>query len=83
MAEDPRPNSVGPHVGRLVGVHAFSQLMNNPLLAPEIYGPQTFSERGMQIIEQTDSLAAVVRRNVPRDSHPPLVTLTRADWRHN
>jgi len=83
MAEDTRRNSVlGPLVGRLVGVHAFSQLMTNPLLAPEIYGPQTFSERGLQIIEQTDSLAAVVRRNVPRSSRPPLVTLTRTDWRH-
>jgi prostaglandin-endoperoxide synthase 2 len=84
MAEDPRRNSVlGPLVGRLVGLHAFSQLMTNPLFAPEIYGPQTFSERGMQIIRQTGSLSAMVRRNVTREENrTPLVTLTRADWRH-
>ncbi|MDQ3675455.1 MAG: heme peroxidase, partial [Actinomycetota bacterium] len=35
FAEDRRPNSVLPSmVGRLVGLHAFSQLMTNPLLAP-------------------------------------------------
>ena len=80
MAEDTRKNSVlAPLVGRLVGLQAFSQLMTNPLLAPEIYGPQTFSERGMQIIEQTKSLADVVHRNV---GGKPLVTMTRADWRH-
>jgi prostaglandin-endoperoxide synthase 2 len=84
MAEDPRPNSVlAPLVGRLVGLHAFSQLMTNPLLAPEIYGPQTFSERGMQIIAQTDSLGAVVRRNVSGANGRPLVAMTRADWRHS
>jgi prostaglandin-endoperoxide synthase 2 len=85
MAEDPRPDSVlGPLVGRLVGLHAFSQLMTNPLFAPQIYGPQTFSERGMQIIAQTDSLATMVRRNVTKDQGAtPLVALTRTDWRHS
>jgi prostaglandin-endoperoxide synthase 2 len=85
MAEDPRPNSVlAPLVGRLVGLHAFSQLMTNPLFAPEIYGPQTFSERGMQIIRETDSLSAMVRRNVTQErGAAPLVALTRTDWRHS
>jgi prostaglandin-endoperoxide synthase 2 len=83
MAEDTRPNSVlAPLVGRLVGLHAFSQLMTNPLFAPEIYGPQTFSERGMQIIAETDSLGAVVRRNVSGRNGRPLVAMTRTDWRH-
>ncbi len=85
MAEDPRPNSVlGPLVGRLVGLHAFSQLMTNPLFAPEIYGPQTFSARGMQIIEQTGSLSDLVARNIAAEgSDAPLVALTRTDWRHS
>jgi len=85
MAEDPRPNSVlGPLVGRLVGLHAFSQLMTNPLFAPEIYGPQTFSERGMQIIKETRSLSEMVRRNVAAEGGgTPLVALTRTDWRHS
>jgi len=85
MAEDARPNSVlGPLVGRLVGLHAFSQLMTNPLFAPEIYGPQTFSERGMQIIKETRSLSEMVQRNVAAEGGgTPLVALTRTDWRHS
>jgi len=85
MAEDPRPNSVlGPLVGRLVGLHAFSQLMTNPLFAPEIYGPQTFSDRGMQIIQQTGSLSDMVQRNIAAEgADAPLVALTRTDWRHS
>ena len=84
MAEDARPNSVlAQLVGRLVGVHAFSQLMTNPLLAPEIYRSETFSERGMEIIKETDSLATLVHRNIPRATRRPLVTMTRTDWRHS
>jgi heme peroxidase len=82
FAEDGRPNSVlPPLIGRLVGLHAFSQLLTNPLFAPEIYNQQTFSRRGMQIIAQTRSLGDVVRRNIPAGTRMPLVALTRADWK--
>jgi prostaglandin-endoperoxide synthase 2 len=82
FAEDPRPNSVlPPLIGRLVGLHAFSQLMTNPLFAPEIYNTETFSRRGAEIIDETKSLADIVRRNIPRGSPMPAVRLTRAEWR--
>ena len=81
FAEDRRRNSVlPPLIGRLVGLHAFSQLLTNPLFAPEIYNENTFSRRGLQIIDETRSLADIVRRNVPGGTRMALVTLTRQDW---
>ena len=81
FAEDLRPNSaLPPLIGRLVGLHAFSQLMTNPLFAPEVYHEQTFSRRGMQIIAETKSLGQVVARNLPAGTKAPLVTLTQQDW---
>ena len=81
FAEDRRPNSVlPPLIGRLVGLHAFSQLMTNPLFAPQVYNTETFSPRGAQIIEETKSLADMVRRNIPEGSEMPEVRLTRKDW---
>lgn len=81
FAEDVRPNSVlPPLMGRLVGVHAFSQLMTNPLLAPLVYNAETFSPEGKEIIESTASLEQLVHRNVPGDSKP-YVSLTRKSYR--
>ena len=82
FAEDARPNSVlPPLMGRLVGVHAFSQLMTNPLLAPVVYDDETFSKHGMELIASTDSLARVVHRNVRAEpGAPPLVSLRREGW---
>ncbi len=82
FAEDTRPNSVlPPLMGRLVALHAFSQLLTNPLFAPEIYNERTFSPRGREIIDHTKSLADIVRRNVPADDGAPLVKLTREGWK--
>jgi prostaglandin-endoperoxide synthase 2 len=82
FAEDTRPNSaLPPLIGKLVGLHAFSQLMTNPLFAPEVYNEQTFSRHGLQIIEKTTSLAQVVRRNLLPGTPAPLVTLTQQGWR--
>ncbi|MDP8967556.1 MAG: heme peroxidase, partial [Actinomycetota bacterium] len=62
FAEDPRPNSVLPALlGTMVGLHAFSQLLTNPLLAKGIWEhPDTFAAEGRRIIAQTDSLATLV-----------------------
>ena len=69
FAEDRRPNSVlPPLIGRLVGLHAFSQLMTHPLFGRQVYNTETFSPRGAQIIAETKSLADIVRRNLP-DGH--------------
>jgi prostaglandin-endoperoxide synthase 2 len=82
FAEDVVPNAVlPPLMGRLVGLHAFSQLMTNPLLSPELYNEQTFSKRGMAIIDERPTLAQIVRRNIPNGSPPPLVALTWEGWK--
>lgn len=81
FAQDTRPNSVlPPLMARLVGVHAFSQLLTNPLLAPHVYNERTFSKPGMEIIEETKSLAALLHRNLPDPSPTYLARLTRTDW---
>lgn len=68
FAEDPRPGSVIPSLlGRIVGSDAFSQIITNPLLAPGVFGPQTFSSLGMSIFDSTNSLAQLVNRNVPEE----------------
>jgi prostaglandin-endoperoxide synthase 2 len=79
FAEDARANSVLPSLlGRMVGVHAFSQLMTNPLLAPGIYGERTFSALGMQTIRTTNSLEQLLARNLPPG--PCVARLTREGW---
>jgi prostaglandin-endoperoxide synthase 2 len=82
FAEDVAPNAViPPLMGRLVGLHAFSQLMTNPLFSPELYNAKTFSRRGMEIIDERPTLAQIVQRNIPASSPPPLVALTREGWK--
>jgi prostaglandin-endoperoxide synthase 2 len=82
-AEDIRPNSVLPSlIGRMVGIDAFSQAFTNPLLAPRIFGPQTFSELGMEIIQSTRTLSDILHRNVP-DPDKRFVGMTRRDWKRS
>ena len=50
-------------IGRLVSVDAFSQALTNPLLSRQLYKAQTFTEKGIEVIESTSTLADVVRRN--------------------
>ena len=86
FAEDSRPNSVLPSLlGRMVGVHAFSQLMTNPLLAPSVWKKagdreDTFSAWGLREIETTGSLSQLLHRNLP-GSDRYSVRLTREGWR--
>ena len=47
----------------MVAVDAFSQILTNPLLASNIYGPAAFSAEGEAVIESTRSLQEVVLRN--------------------
>jgi prostaglandin-endoperoxide synthase 2 len=82
-AEDIRPNSVLPSlIGRMVGIDAFSQAFTNPLLAQRIFGPQTFSELGLEIIESTHTLSDILHRNIP-DSDKRFVGMTRRDWKRS
>ncbi len=74
-AEDVREGSTIPAlVARLIGIDAFSQALTNPLLAPQIYNPQTFSPVGWEIIQQTKTMSDLVNRNVPASDRPFKVT---------
>jgi len=78
-AEDrPRNSVVGPLMGRMVAVHAFSQLLTNPLLAPAIYdNDDTFTPTGRGIIRDTRSIQEVVDM-IGLKGHA--ARLTHADW---
>jgi prostaglandin-endoperoxide synthase 2 len=78
FAEDTRANSaVGPMIGRLVGVDAFSQALTNPLIAHNIYNRETFSPIGWDIIHQKVRLEDILRRNLPARGRVARVSLTR------
>lgn len=66
-AEDVRKNSaLAPLIGRMVGADAFSQALTNPLLSVNLFNPETFSEVGWAVINETRSLSDLVNRNVPQ-----------------
>lgn len=79
-AEDLRPNSaLPPLVGCLVGIDAFSQAFTNPLLAENIFNPETFSPVGWEEIQNTKTLSQVVHRNIPQGK-TYRVSFYREDW---
>ena len=66
-------------MGRMVAVHAFSQLLTNPLLAPSIYdNDDTFTRTGQGIIHDTHSIQDVVDMIGLKGL---AARLTHADWR--
>jgi prostaglandin-endoperoxide synthase 2 len=62
FAEDRVTNSVvPPMMGRLIAVHAFSQLLTNPLLAPAVYKTdETFSAAGRKIMDDITGLKELI-----------------------
>jgi heme peroxidase len=84
FAEDVRRNAVLPAlIGRLVAIDAFSQAFTNPLLAPRVFNPATFSPLGWDLIRSTGSLSDLVNRNVPDRGRPYAITMTRPEWRRS
>jgi prostaglandin-endoperoxide synthase 2 len=78
FAEDTREHSaVGPMIGRLVGVDAFSQALTNPLLSYNVYNRETFSPVGWTILHETRSLSEILHRNLPPGGPTFRVSLTR------
>jgi prostaglandin-endoperoxide synthase 2 len=80
FAEDTQPNGVlPPLMNSMVAFDAFSQALTNPLLAPRVFSPTTFSDAGWEIIHDTKRLSDVVNRNVPCGSEH-FVSFTRRDF---
>ena len=74
-AEDVRKGStIPPLVARIIGIDAFSQALTNPLLSPNIFNKDTFSEVGWEIIHSTKTVSDLVNRNVPPSSKKYKVT---------
>jgi prostaglandin-endoperoxide synthase 2 len=56
-------------MARMVGYDAFTHALTNPLVSIYVHNEMTFSKVGQSIIEETNSLADIVSRNV-KDGHP-------------
>lgn len=54
----------------MVAVDAFSQILTNPLLSQNVYGPDAFSDIGMKIIDETTSFDMLVERNRMGEDYP-------------
>ncbi|MDA0167646.1 hypothetical protein OJ998_00990 [Solirubrobacter taibaiensis] len=62
FAEQGGPHDVlPPLMTAMVAFDAFSQILTNPLLSPRIYGPQTFSPRGMELINDLKTIERLIR----------------------
>lgn len=80
LAEDPRPNAAVPSLlGRMVAIDAFSHGLTNPLLAPGVYSAETFTPEGLEIIEDTRTLADLVTRNSDGSIDPAEISMELAD----
>lgn len=53
---------------RMVGFDAFTHALTNPLMSKYVHNEQTFSEPGMAVIAETNTIADIIKRNV-KDSH--------------
>ena len=48
----------------MVAYDAFTQIFSNPLLSRNVYGSDTFTDYGLDLIEKTTSVEVLVNRNV-------------------
>jgi prostaglandin-endoperoxide synthase 2 len=65
------PSVLPPLLNTMVAVDAFSQILTNPLLAENVYGPAAFGEGGLKVIEETTSFHQLVMRNLMGEAPPP------------
>ena len=81
FAEDRVKNSPLPGLlMTMVAVDAFSQALTNPLLSEHVFNDATFTPWGLQLINETPSLGAIVARNVPNQVIRP-IAMTQPNWR--
>ena len=52
----------------MVAYDAFTQIYPNPLLSRNVYRARTFTEYGLMLIDETNSVEDLVRRNVPAEA---------------
>jgi prostaglandin-endoperoxide synthase 2 len=71
-AKEPANGLFGELMTRMVAYNAFTHALTNPLLSNNVWGPDTFTNSGMKIIEGTHCLEDIVRRNSNRDDRERL-----------
>jgi heme peroxidase len=49
---------------QMVAYDAFTQIFSNPLLSRNVFKPETFTHYGLEVIEKTTTIEALVNRNV-------------------
>jgi prostaglandin-endoperoxide synthase 2 len=84
------PPVLPPVLNTMVAVDAFSQILTNPLLSKNVYGPDSLSREGMEIAENTKSFHELVDRNrryrdqsgawVDEDYPNPASFATKPSW---
>ncbi len=55
----------GESIMTMVGVDAFSQALTNPLLSENIYNADTFSKKGMEIMDSIETLEQLINWIIP------------------
>jgi len=69
FAEDPQSGDLfGSLMLVMVAYDAFTQIYTNPLLSQAIYTAETLTAYGLELINATSSIDALVRRNLPGES---------------
>lgn len=82
FAEDRVPDS--PLPGLLMGMvatDAFSQALTNPLLSEHVFNANTFTQWGLDLINNTSKLGDLLERNVLARGPTP-IEMTQPNWRY-
>ena len=61
----PKRRLYGDLLYAMVGYDAFTQIYSNPLLSRSVYTARTFTQYGLDLIDQTNSVKDLVLRNIP------------------
>jgi hypothetical protein len=71
FAEEPEGGLLfGDLLNRMVAYNVFTQTFSNPLLSRNVYHRRTFTDYGLELIEQTTSIEVLVNRNVTPAANP-------------
>jgi prostaglandin-endoperoxide synthase 2 len=82
FAEDRVPDCPLPELLlRMVAVDAFSQALTNPLLSEHVFNANTFTQWGLDLINNTSKLGDILARNVPARGKTP-IEMTQSTWHY-
>ena len=65
----------------MVSVDAFSQALTNPLLSKRVFNKETFTQWGLDLINNTHSLGDILEHQMVGGIGNRIVKMTREGWR--